>query len=62
MRSYAQYGVLFELALVDVDEFPNCFLGRFIVGMKQLQHVRILSNDFAVGPRHWPDARVEVRP
>src|SRR5688572_7459323 len=49
MESCAQYRVLFELALVDVDQFPNGFFGRFVVGMEQLQHVGILPNDFAVG-------------
>jgi hypothetical protein len=49
MGSCAQYRVLFELALVDVDQLPNGFFGRFVVGMEQLQHVRILPNDFAIG-------------
>ena len=48
MESCAQYRVLLELALVDVDQFPNGFFGRFVVGMEQLQHVGILPNDFAV--------------
>jgi len=49
MGTYAQYSVLLKLGLVRVDQFSNGFLGRCVVGMEQLEHVRILSNDFTVG-------------
>jgi hypothetical protein len=49
MRTYAQYSLLLKLALIRVDQFSNGFLGRCVVGMKQLEYVRILSNDFTVG-------------
>jgi len=49
MGTYAQYSLLPKLALVHVDQFSNGLLCQCVVGMKQLEHVRILSNDFTVG-------------
>jgi hypothetical protein len=49
MGTQAQYSLLLKLAFVRVDQFSNGFLGRVVVGMKQLEHVSILSNDFTVG-------------
>jgi hypothetical protein len=49
MGTYAHYRLLLKLGLVRFDQFSNGFLGRCVVGMKQLEHVRILSNDFTVG-------------
>jgi hypothetical protein len=45
----AQYGLLLKLGLVRLDQFSNRFLSRCVVGMKQLEHVRILPDDFTVG-------------
>ena len=49
MGTYAHYSLLSKLGLVRIDQFSNGFLGRVVVGMKQLEHVSILSNDFTVG-------------
>jgi hypothetical protein len=49
MGTYPQYGILPKFGLVHVDQFSNGILGQCVVGMEQLEHVRILSNDFTVG-------------
>ena len=49
MRSCAQYSLLLKLALVSLSTNSRMpFSVRFVVGIKQLKHVRILSNDFTV--------------
>jgi hypothetical protein len=48
MRAYAQHSLLLELGLVRVDQFSNSFLGRCVIGTKDLEDVSILSNDFTV--------------
>ena len=54
MGTYAHYRLLPKLGLVRLEQFSNGFLGRSVVGMKQLEHVRIFSNDFTVDSKPLP--------
>ena len=54
MGTYAHYRLLPKLGLVRLDQFSNGFLGGSVVGMKQLEHVRIFSNDFTVNAKPLP--------
>jgi hypothetical protein len=46
--AYAQHRLLLKLDFVGVDYFANGLLTGRIVGMKELEHLGILINDFTV--------------